>query len=407
MVKILDWPNGQKTNRIDMGLKKMFHVMQMLGNPHLNLPPTIHIAGTNGKASTLAFLKSILEEAGKTVHTYTSPNLIHINERIVLCGREISDEDLLQGLGKMREILEMHEKELADEMTFFEGLTAFAFWKFAQIPADFLLLEVGLGGSLDATNIISSPIMSLITSISFDHTEFLGETIADIASQKGGIIKPNGLTICGFQPYEGAYDVIKKIANEHHNTYYQFGIDFTAEKTLKLGLKGGFQVYNSALAKFAAKLLNILDMHIQNGLENAKLLGRMQDISKAKWVQAINPKMQVFLDGAHNEGGLEMLLDEIKPCTHLIIGTLAKRDLEIFRKLLAVRQNIASIYTVPIESFLGGKDPNEFANFLCKIGLEAEATDSPITALKAITQAGGNRVIIFGSLYLVGNVLEL
>ncbi len=190
--------------RSDLSIRpEYFTLLERLGNPHLHVPPVIHVAGTNGKGSTIAFMRAILESAGYRVHVYTSPHLVSFNERIVLAGEEISD-DFLETL-----LDETMEKNAGMEQTFFEITTALAFAAFARVPADILLLETGLGGRLDSTNIIEQPLATVITTLSYDHTEFLGDTIQSIAGEKAGIMKQGMPCIVAHQIYPEAIEVLK------------------------------------------------------------------------------------------------------------------------------------------------------------------------------------------------------
>ncbi len=168
---------------IDLGLDRVFRTLERLGNPQDRLPPTFHVAGTNGKGSTVAYLKAVLEAAGRRVHTFTSPHLVRYNERITLAGAEISDEAFIGALTRV------DEAAGADDLTFFETITCTGFLAFAETPADFLVLEVGLGGRLDATNVLDKPLAAVITPIALDHQNFLGDTLAEIAREKAGVFR--------------------------------------------------------------------------------------------------------------------------------------------------------------------------------------------------------------------------
>ena len=182
------WPNPSGYRDIELGLSRVFDLLARVGNPHLKLPPTIHLAGTNGKGSTLSFLRTIFAESGLKIHTYTSPHLVNFNERIVLNGSEISDNFLNEILSECKEAAEIFPEI---KVTFFEGITVAAFLAFSRVEADLLLLETGMGGRLDATNVLPKILCSIITPIAFDHQDFLGKTLAKIAFEKGGIIKKN------------------------------------------------------------------------------------------------------------------------------------------------------------------------------------------------------------------------
>ena len=203
-MKIPFWPDA-KIHNIELGLSRVLQLLERLGNPHLKLPPAIHIAGTNGKGSTLAFLRAIFEESGLKIHTYTSPHLVNFNERILLAGKEISDDFLNEILTECKKAAEIFPQI---QVTFFEGTTVATFLAFSRVPADLLLLETGMGGRLDATNVLPEVLCSVITPISFDHEEFLGNTLAKIAYEKAGIIKKNCPVVIGKQ-VEEALQVIE------------------------------------------------------------------------------------------------------------------------------------------------------------------------------------------------------
>jgi dihydrofolate synthase / folylpolyglutamate synthase len=202
------WPDPSTYRNIDLGLHRVYQLLERLGNPHLRLPPTIHLAGTNGKGSTLAFLQAIFEDSGLKVHCYISPHLVRFNERIILAGKEIEDDFLNEILLKCKNAAAIEPKI---NVTFFEGITVAAFLAFSKVRADILLLETGMGGRLDATNVIENPLATIITPIDFDHTEFLGKTLAKIAFEKAGIIKPNCPVIVAKQK-SSALKVIKEVA---------------------------------------------------------------------------------------------------------------------------------------------------------------------------------------------------
>ena len=209
-MKLPKWPDPHYFHHINLGLERIFELLKRLDNPHLKMPPTIHIAGTNGKGSTLAFLKNIFQEAGYKVHRYTSPHLVEFNERIEICGEKITDNFLNEVLEKCRQACEISPKI---DITFFEATTAVAFLAFSQIEADILLLETGMGGEFDATNVLPKVLCSIITTISVDHQEFLGNTIEKIAETKAGIIKQNCPIICADQSAQ-ILDLIKSKASK-------------------------------------------------------------------------------------------------------------------------------------------------------------------------------------------------
>ncbi len=203
-MKIPFWPEFKGFRDIKLGLDRMYQALERLDNPHKKLPEVIHIAGTNGKGSTLAFLRSIFESSGYKVHAYSSPHLVNFNERIYLSGSDISDDFLNECLQECKDVCEIEPKI---ELTFYEGTTLAAFLAFSKVKADILILETGMGGRLDATNVLDEVMASIITPVSIDHAEFLGNSISKIAFEKAGIIKKNSLVICGKQKND-AFEVI-------------------------------------------------------------------------------------------------------------------------------------------------------------------------------------------------------
>jgi dihydrofolate synthase/folylpolyglutamate synthase len=225
MVSMPHWPALLKTHHNRVDLEKMRILMRELGNPHLKLPQIIHIAGTNGKGSTCAYLKAIFENAGYRVHVYTSPHLLQFNERIVLNGTPIFDDYLFEICERVRNIVEKHNLI----HSFFEATTAAAFIAFSEVPADILIMETGLGGRLDATNIIENPLATIITPISYDHMEYLGPTLPIIAAEKAGIIKPKAPCIISAQTKE-VFDILLNKCNEMGVESIAYGYDYMISK---------------------------------------------------------------------------------------------------------------------------------------------------------------------------------
>jgi dihydrofolate synthase/folylpolyglutamate synthase len=224
MVKMPHWPKPFALLQNEESLLRMQQILNLLGNPHQHLPTTVHVAGTNGKGSTIAFLRAMLEADGKKVHTYTTPHLIEFNERITLAGEQISDEFLHEACETVRIAAEQGGIALG----FYEATTAAAFWAFSKVKADYLLLETGMGGRLDATNIIDAPALTIITTISRDHTKFLGESIEEIATEKAAIIKRYSKVICSMQ-HDAAFEVIEQKCAEVRADLLAYGADFVVE----------------------------------------------------------------------------------------------------------------------------------------------------------------------------------
>lgn len=295
-------------NTIDLRLERSPYavLLERLGNPHLDVPPIIHVAGTNGKGSTIAFINSTLKQAGYKTHLYTSPHLTLFNERIVLDGDYVSDEELIKALDYINEV------NGDNPVTFFEYTTALAFYLFSKHKggADFLLLEVGMGGRLDCTNIIKNPLCTVITKIGLDHVQYLGDTAAKIAYEKGCIMKSERPCVIGVQEQKFAtetYEVFENLAAERDVALIYAD---TADNSTKLGLVGAHQYENAGTAMAVAKLLrgegyNITSQNIENGLATASWHGRMEVIQKGEFCAEVSARFgisrpDIYVDGGHN-----------------------------------------------------------------------------------------------------------
>jgi dihydrofolate synthase/folylpolyglutamate synthase len=421
MVFMPDWPKPLGSKPIDFGLERVLELLDRLGNPHQKLPPVVHFAGTNGKGSTLAFTRAILEAAGYKVHTYTSPHLLDFNERITLAGHDISDNML---------------KEIADEcriaagdmrITFFEGTTAMAYLAFSRVKADIVLLETGMGGRLDATNVIDKPACTVITPISIDHTEYLGPTVKIIAGEKAGILK-QGVPCVSSQQFDEANLVIEQKAEELHAPLFSFGYDWIAEKTdtgmvykSKRGdielprpaLLGDHQIVNAGAAITAAKCLkdfNIPDSAIATGLQKAKWMARMQQITSGKLIDRLPKGWEVWLDGAHNIAGAHIvscIMDDWKDKpTYVISGFTRDRSArDFFSNFVGKVKFIGGIL---VETELSAQKAEVVAEAAESLGIPAKAFDSIEDALAFLPTISDEpaRVIFCGSLYLASDALK-
>lgn len=318
------WIHSRLRLGIKPGLERMQCLLEKLGNPHEKLK-TIHIGGTNGKGSTVTYLRNILQESGFSVGTFTSPYFERFNERISINGDPVSDEDLTLLVEKIKPIAESMEHSEWGTPSEFEVITAMSFYYFAEMqPVDLVLYEVGLGGRLDSTNVIT-PMVSVITSIGLDHMQFLGNRLEDIAFEKAGIIKRSVPVISGVQQKEAA-KVIRKKALEMSSVLFELGEDFSVERkallergerfhytspfqneTYELSMIGAHQINNAAIAIKVIELLGekqkIASTHIKAGLKKASWPGRMEAIS-------YNPG--IYIDGAHNPEGVQALVKTIK-----------------------------------------------------------------------------------------------
>ena len=405
---------------IDLKLDRMFRILNDLGNPHHSLPPTIHIAGTNGKGSTIAFLRSMLENNGLLVHSYTSPHLVRFNERIRLNGKLISDNFLYKTLVKVDRI------NNGKEITFFEITTAAAFLAFSSIKADILLLEVGLGGRLDATNVLPNILASIITEISFDHEHFLGTTLNSIAKEKCGIIKNNTpvLTINNkseikkeivkaSQKCDAELFIIDKEQFKINKKSFSFILNNKVINVPKPPLIGEHQLDNCALAVSSLILVskNVNKIKLNecfNGLKFTSWPARAQILNKGKLVnKIIDKKRIVMLDGAHNVSGAKALrkaLAEIDNNWILIFGYLKTRKPdEYLQEMYAISRNII---TTRIPGDVDCYSPSELLDIARSKGYNCSKSNNIVEAINTAQKSSLN-ICICGSLYLAGSFLSL
>jgi dihydrofolate synthase/folylpolyglutamate synthase len=415
---------------IDLSLERIATLHERLGAPHRRLPPVIHVAGTNGKGSTVAFLRAMLEAAGRRVHTYTSPHLVAFNERIRLArepgvSSDIREDELVDVLTRVI------EANAGDPMTFFEMTTAAAFLAFAETPADVVLLEVGLGGRLDATNLVARPAISVITPISLDHTELLAPTEPEIAIEKAGIIKPDVPVVVGPQSAE-VTEVLEGIAAQRGAQLYLWGRDFDAyEQNGRLvyqdenrvldtrlpELLGRHQLANAGVAIAAlihATLPEALpEDALDRGLATARWPARMSRLNAGALSKITGEATEIWLDGGHNPSAgaalaqyLAELEDRAPKPTFLIVGMMKRKDVEGFIKPF---QDLArEVIAVPI---IGHEDGalavGELADRISEAGLPVCEATGVLDALRQIiaVEPGEKRILICGSLYLAGRVL--
>lgn len=420
---------------IDLSLGRVERLLGKLGHPERKLPPVVHIAGTNGKGSVTAYLKTMLEAAGKRVHIYTSPHLVRFHERIALAGpsgkaEPIDEAALVDVLMRVRSVND------GDDITQFEITTAAAFLAFSERPADVLLLEVGLGGRLDATNVIKSPALTILTPISYDHAEKLGPTLDKIAIEKAGILKRGTTGIVSQQPDE-VLDVIHARARKVGATLVVWGEDFDAyeqsgrlvaqfeEQLLDLplpALVGRHQIVNAGTAVAAALHLGrilpelaIDESAIETGLKTVSWPARMQQLTSGPLPDIVGPDVELWLDGGHNPAAGDMLADTLasfeerspKP-VYLVIGMMGQKDALGF--LAPFRGLVRGIYTVPIPgAHEAPHNQEKLAEVAQSAGMQAVDRESIVDALETISALpeGPKRVLICGSLYLAGYVLTL
>ncbi len=414
---------------IDLSLGRIERLLAKLGNPHEKLPPVIHIAGTNGKGSTTAFLKAMLSAAGLRVHVYTSPHLVRFHERIELAGPDgathpIGEEQLVDVLTRTQAVND------GDDITQFEITTAAAFLAYAETPADVLLLEVGLGGRLDATNVVKRPALTVITPVSMDHAEKLGSTIGLIAAEKAGILKP-GVPCVVAQQTEEALAVIVNIAHRVGAKPIVWGQDFdafeqngrfvvqTETRVLDLplpALVGRHQIVNAGTAVTAALHIEGLRQNeaaIERGLLTVKWPARMQRLDSGPLPDLLGRSSELWLDGGHNpSAGVALAqtladLEERAPKPlYLICGMMGLKDATGF--LSPFRGLVRHIVTVPIPGAHEAPfSPEALADVANRVDLSAESATDVESALKRIEilDTLPKRVLICGSLYLAGHVL--
>ncbi len=433
-MKLPSWPDPAKYKVYDLGLDRVYKLLARLDNPHLKLPPTIHVAGTNGKGSTIAFLNAILDEAGYSCHRYTSPHLVDFNERIIIAGKQISDQYLNQLL---KECKNASLQEPKIDVTFFEGTTIAAFLAFSRIKADILLLETGMGGRLDATNCLPEVLASIITPISIDHQEFLGKTVAKITNEKAGIIK-SGCPVIISKQKKSVTKQLKEIALKKNSLIKSYGQDWNIKKYqdhfvinfLSLGkikklklplptLAGKHQLYNAATAVAALLLqnkLSITEEQIKRAIPKATWLARLEKITKGKFFNILSknlgPNFELILDGSHNEEGSKTIKSWIasgpKTTTYVIFGMLANRSCKKF--LINLKDQIDHLFAVEIEGEDSSRKPEEIVEITKIMGIKSSAATDLEDAINKVIKLHGScdnlRIIVCGSLYLAGVFLR-
>jgi dihydrofolate synthase/folylpolyglutamate synthase len=414
---------------IDLSLGRTVRLLSALGDPHLKLPPVIHVAGTNGKGSTIAFMKAMLEAAGKSVHVYTSPHLVRFHERIVVRGAPIAEPALAMLLA------ECELMNRGEPITFFEITTAAAFLAFSRARADYTLLEVGLGGRFDATNVVASPLAAVIAPIGLDHQEFLGRSLAEIAGEKAGIIKAGTLCLTARQPPEAETVIEREAAKagcrlirageefdfheEHGRLIYQ-----DTDGLLDLPpprLQGRHQHGNATLAIAALRAIAapVTEAAIGRGLRTARWPARLQRLTKGPLVDLAPEGADIWLDGAHNVMGAEALaqaMSEIeersqRPLT-MIFGILRTKDAEGF--LGCFRGLVRHLIPVPVRNSAAGLEPGVLYDIAAGLGFEARPAQSLMEAMAIAAETAdielrageAPRILICGSLYLAGEVLR-
>ena len=404
---------------MDLGLDRQWRLLAQLGNPQDRLPPVIHVAGTNAKGSTIAYLRAMLEAAGKRVHVYTSPHLVRFNERIRLAGKLVSTR-------RVNDALEAVERINAGQpITQFEITTSAALKLFAETPADYLLLEVGLGGDFDSTNVINHPLGTIITPVDFDHQKWLGYSIAEIASHKAGILKRGAPAVIGRQRDEGLAAIERVAARlrvtpfvqgRDYDSYAQDGRLIYQDEAGLIDLPppaliGHHQFDNAGIAIAAVRHFNlpVSEAEIAAGLRSVIWPARIQPL-KGKLRDLLPRSSELWLDGAHNAHGaaaLAVSLEEMnaarpKPLI-LIVGMMNTREPADFLKSFVPMAPRVLALTIPGEP--NAHPAGHIAEAAMAAGLSARTHRSVESALRDAAGTPGARVVICGSLYLGGDVL--
>jgi len=426
MVWLPHWPRIGETSSMKLGLTRMQAILSALGNPEKKIPPTIHIAGTNGKGSTAAFLRSISAQMGLSAHVLTSPHLTRFNERIVLTGNEISDDYLFSILEEVRLTAESQSLEVS----FFEGITAAAFVAFSRVRADLVILETGLGGRLDATNVLDNSVMTIITPISYDHMNILGDTLPKIAYEKCGIMRKNVPCVISMQTDE-VNEVIFEYAKNLCVPLIMFERDYGVSKEGNLlkyqsknfnitvtppSLIGDHQYINAATAITALRKIygdRLTKNIVQSGLQEAEWRGRLQKVTSGVLRSKIPEKWEVWLDCAHNISGAQALgvwlSSQSKMDTYFIFSMTRNRDVNAFlsfveggiKKLVCtnIRSEPSAYSGMDIQSLIKSK----------KLTNKCIIVESVEEGINAILREGagsvGKRIIITGSIFLVSDFL--
>ena len=407
---------------IDLSLDRIERLLATLGRPQDRLPTVVHVAGTNGKGSVVAFLRAMLEAAGLRVHVYTSPHLVRFTERIVLASREIGEAALVALLQ------DCERRNAGAPITIFEIITAAAFLGFARERADVTLLETGLGGRLDATNVVARPALTAITPVSLDHQGFLGETLGAIAYEKAGILKRGvGCVVAAQEPAAAA--TIRARAAAVGTSLFEEGRDWrvdvagnglryederTALTLPRPALAGVHQVHNAGAAIACALCLagsipGVSAEAIGQGLRGVRWPARLQCLSGGRLASLLPASWELWLDGGHNPGAAAVLAQHLagwrdRPL-FLVIGMLRSKDAAAFLRPLA--PHARRLLAVPVPEEPASLRAEEVAEIAKAAGIAAEAEGGAVAALQRLAAAaeGPARVLICGSLYLAGHVL--
>ncbi|PZQ48625.1 MAG: bifunctional folylpolyglutamate synthase/dihydrofolate synthase [Micavibrio aeruginosavorus] len=431
--EVMDHMYGFYHTEIELSLDRTYRFLERLGNPHLRLPQVVHVAGTNGKGSTIATLRALLEASGQTVHIYSSPHLVHPTERIRLAGNPITSQGLIDVL---TECIEINNGE---PITFFEMFTCAAFLAFSRVSADWLLLETGMGGRLDTTNVVAHPKLAIITTISYDHMKFLGDSLTQIAFEKAGIMKSGVPCVIGHQTDEavqaGVINVFQNYstnlsteaplvregahwasAPESDQLLFRYGSDSIALP--KPALLGNHQYWNAGAALAAFRIIapeHFKADTLSTGLANVEWPGRLQTLETHPYKDLLPEDWHLIIDGGHNDSAGMVLGEQMKSwkehdprALHIIIAMVNRKDPAAFLKPLL--PYAASITATRIKGEATSFQPDELAVLARELGFQnvSSAPDAR-TALVQLAARHKNkkksRVLITGSLFLMGNIL--
>ena len=409
--------------KIDLSLDRLKKLLRKLGDPHLKLPPVIHVAGTNGKGSVISYLRSIYEKNGLNVHTYTSPHLIKFNERIRINSNLVNNKYLSSLLE------ECEDKNNGQSITFFEITTAAAFLAFSRIDSNLVLLETGLGGKYDATNIIKSSLCSVITPISMDHMNFLGKNLLKIANEKIGILKKNSIIVLSKQK-KSVRQFIRNEVRKKKAILFEEGINWKITKVLKNSfilnfcnndfefekpsLHGNHQIDNASTALASILALKKFKLEMKNinlGIKNTEWPGRMQNLNNGKLKKIVGKNFDIWLDGGHNVHASEILSTEIDNWKNskiiLILGMVSGKDPVKFLKKIVNKISLLILLPIDDHQYIHPYKIKENLNKSLKDFKEIETCVNINEALRLVlNRFKKGKILICGSLYLAGQVLK-